>query len=105
MKARILVGRNIRRLRVACGFPQEALGYAAGCEPSYIGRIERGGENVGIDLLEKIASVLGVEVGELLAPFDGDLPPGLPAGRKPSEPAPPEKPKRARRAFKAAPPR
>ena len=83
MKARVLVGRNIRRLRVECGFTQEALGYAAGCEPSYIGRIERGHENVGVDLLEAIAEVLGTEIADLFTLPAGELLPGLRAGRKP----------------------
>ncbi len=85
MMARALVGRNIRRLRVAKGLSQEALGLAAGCEPSYVGRVERGRENPTVDLLEAIAKALG---DPLAAFFDvagarGPLKPGLPAGRKP----------------------
>lgn len=91
MKARVLVGRNIRRLRVECGFSQEALGYAAGCEPSYIGRIERGGENVGVDLLEAIVAVLGAEIADLFALPAGELVPGLPPGRKPRTSNPADK--------------
>lgn len=85
MKARALVGRNIRRLRVHEGLSQEALGLAAGCEPSYVGRVERGCENPTVDLLEAIAAALGAPIAAL---FDrvgerGPLKPGLPAGRKP----------------------
>lgn len=84
MRARALVGRNIRRLRVAKGITQEALGLAAGCEPSYVGRLERGGENPSVDLLEALAKALG---DPLAALFDqaggvGALKPGLPPGRK-----------------------
>lgn len=80
----MLVGRNIRRLRVAKGLTQEALGHAASCEPSYVGRLERGTENPSIDLLEAISKALG---DPLTALFDaagarGPLKPGLRAGRK-----------------------
>lgn len=85
MKARALVGRNIRRLRVAKGISQEALGLAAGCEPSYVGRVERGRENPTVDLLEAIAAALGDPIGALFDPAGerGLLRAGLPAGRKP----------------------
>lgn len=89
MKARVLVGRNIRRLRVECGLSQEALGHAAGCEPSYVGRIERGGENVGVDLLEALATALDVEVAAFFTESGGGLLPGLQPGRKPKVSAPP----------------
>lgn len=86
MKARSLVGLNLRRLRLARGMSQEKVGLSAGCEPSYIGRIERGGENPTVDLLEAIAAVLDEHVVALFHPLpDGAaLPPGLPPGRKPS---------------------
>lgn len=82
----MLVGRNLRRLRVARGISQEALGLAAGCEPSYVGRLERGTENPSVDLLEAVANVLGDPVAALFdsAGARGPLKPGLPAGRKPS---------------------
>ena len=83
MKARVLVGRNIRRLRVARQLPQEALGVAAGIEPSYVGRVERGRENVSVDLLEALAAALGVEIGAFFTLSGGELLPGLRAGRKP----------------------
>ena len=86
MKARSLVGLNLRRLRLARGMSQEKVGLSAGCEPSYIGRIERGGENPSVDLLEAIAAVLDAHIVTLFYPLpDGEpLPPGLPPGRKPS---------------------
>ncbi len=85
MKARSLVGRNLRRLRVAKGLSQEALGLVAGCEPSYPGRLERGQENPTVDLLEAFASALDVGIAALFEPIaPGALPPGLKPGRKPS---------------------
>ena len=87
MKARSLVGLNLRRLRVARGVTAEAVGLLVGCEPSYIGRIERGGENPSVDLLEAIATALGEHVVALFHPLpEGEaLPPGLPPGRKPTQ--------------------
>ena len=70
MKARLLVGRNLRRLRVAQGVSHGALGLAAGCEPSYVGRIERGRENPSVDLLELLTKTLNAGVIELFEPLD-----------------------------------
>lgn len=87
MNARSLVGLNLRRLRVARELTQEALGLAAGCEPSYVGRIERGEENPTVDLLEAFARALDEHIGVLFAPVPpgSKLAPGLPPGRKPAE--------------------
>ena len=84
MKARSLVGRNVRRLRVAKGLSQEALGLSAGCEPSYIGRVERGRENPTVDLLEAIAKALKADIAALFEPVTpgSTLLPGLAPGRK-----------------------
>ena len=70
---------------MALGLSQEALGLAAGCEPSYVGRIERGRENPGVDLLESVASVLAVPIAALFEPVkDGaKAPTGLTPGPKP----------------------
>ncbi|ULO25549.1 helix-turn-helix domain-containing protein [Methylocystis sp. SB2] len=85
MKARQLVGWNLRRLRVAKGLSQEALGLMAGCEPSYVGRIERGRENTTIETLENLAHTLGIQLSDFfVAPEPGDRKPSpLRAGRKP----------------------
>lgn len=84
MKARTLVGRNIRRLRVANGVSQEGLGLSAGCEPSYVGRVERGSENPTVDLLEALAKALKADVADLFVPVPrgSKMPPGLAPGRK-----------------------
>jgi Helix-turn-helix. len=85
MKARSLVGLNLRRLRLAHSLSQEALGLAAACEPSYVGRIERGRENPTVDLLEAFAAVLEEPIGALFEPRPAGalLPPGMTPGRKP----------------------
>lgn len=60
------LGRNLRRLRVARGLTQEALGGRADTDPKYLGAVERGQVNIGLDKIELLADALGVDVSELL---------------------------------------
>lgn len=84
MDARRQVGWNLRRLRVAKGMSQERLALEAGIDRAYVGRVERGSENVTLDRIEALAKTLGVEVSQLFREVeDGSpLPKPLPAGRK-----------------------
>lgn len=84
MDARTIIGWNLRRLRVACGLSQERLALAAGIDRAYVGRVERGSENVTITTLEAMARALSVPVADLLVAPDPDAPPPLPlrAGRR-----------------------
>lgn len=85
MDVRAIIGWNVRHLRVAKGLSQERLALETGIDRSYIGRVERGSENVTVATLEAVAAVLEVEVAALFAKpenTEGPLP-GLPAGRKP----------------------
>lgn len=61
----IALGAKIRTVRQAKGFSQEAFAAEAGLGRSYYGGIERGERNVAALNLVQIATVLGVEVGEL----------------------------------------
>jgi len=63
----IQLGNNIRKYRKAKGWSQEELAFQAGLDRTYIGSIERGERNVAALNLVKIAKVLEVPVGELLA--------------------------------------
>ena len=85
MDARGIVGWNLRRLRVARGLSQERLALAAGIDRAYVGRVERGSENVTITTLEAMASALVVPLAELFAepPSGAPRPQPLRAGRKP----------------------
>jgi transcriptional regulator with XRE-family HTH domain len=87
MDARRLVGWNLRRLRVAKELTIEELAHQAGVGESYLSRLERGEENVGIVLLSKLARVLGAHLTELVVePAPGDKPPQrLKAGRRPTK--------------------
>jgi transcriptional regulator with XRE-family HTH domain len=78
MKARALVARNIRRLRVKRGVSQENLAVDAGIDRSYMSRIERELENPTIAVLERIALALETEIGELFVPALAREPPPKP---------------------------
>lgn len=84
MEARAIIGWNLRRLRVARGLSQERLALAAGIDRAYVGRVERGSENVTIATLEAMAVALAVPVAALLTePVPGaDRPRPLRAGRR-----------------------
>ena len=63
---RIIVGQNIRRLRMAQGWSQEQLAFEVELHRTYIGDIERGKRNVSVVNLQKIADGLGVTAADLL---------------------------------------
>lgn len=60
-------GRNVRAARVAIGLSQEAFADLCGLDRSYMGGVERGDRNVGIDNIEKIAKALKAAPGELMS--------------------------------------
>lgn len=83
MRGRELVGKNIKRLRVAKGVSQEQLAFDAAIDRSYLGGIERCDENPSVDTLDKIASVLCIDLAELFEPIaPGASLAGLKPGRK-----------------------
>jgi transcriptional regulator with XRE-family HTH domain len=86
MEARVLVGWNVRRIRVSKGVSQERLAFDANVDRSYLGGLERGEHNPTVDVLERIANVLDISLQDLFSEYDpevGDLD-GLPPGRKPN---------------------
>ncbi|WP_407185351.1 helix-turn-helix domain-containing protein [Bradyrhizobium centrosematis] len=78
-------GLHVRRIHVQRGIPLEQLAYDAGVDGSYMSRLERQQANPTVDLLDRLADTLGVEVSELFVrPSKGSPPPAtLPKGRKP----------------------
>lgn len=66
-EARTRVGLNVRRVRRAHGISQERLAELSGGNTKHIGQIERGEVNVGLDVLDRVASALGVDVADLFA--------------------------------------
>ncbi|NLR98878.1 helix-turn-helix transcriptional regulator [Rhizobium sp. P38BS-XIX] len=84
MDTREIIGWNLRRLRVAKGISQERLALEAAIDRAYVGRVERGEENVTVATLEALANVLGERVAELFVEPAKDAKPTPPlrAGRK-----------------------
>lgn len=66
MDVRARLGRNLRRLRDAKGWSQEAYADEAGIHRTYVSDIERGARNPTIMIIEKLARPFGVSTGSLL---------------------------------------
>jgi transcriptional regulator with XRE-family HTH domain len=66
MRLEVIVGQNVRRLRLAKGLSQEALAAEVGVDMRYLGGIERGQENPTIKVVGNIAKALGVHPSTLL---------------------------------------
>jgi transcriptional regulator with XRE-family HTH domain len=66
MNIREVFARNLRKARHARGLSQEALAYEAGIDRTYISALERGVYSATIVMVDKLATVLGVEPGALL---------------------------------------
>ena len=84
MDVRETIGWNLRRLRVAKGLSQERLALESEIDRSYVGRVERGKENVTVSTLAAFARVLEVDVSALFSPIDPNAqkPNALQSGRK-----------------------
>ena len=65
---RRVLAANVRRLRKAQGFSQEAFAEACGLHRTYVGAIERAERNVSIDNIERMARALATPSHELLKP-------------------------------------
>lgn len=85
MDARTRVAWNLRRIRVERGLSQENLAVDADVDRSYISGMERQEFNPTVDLLDRLAVALDVDVSRLLdAPAVGtDAPKPLKSGRRP----------------------
>ncbi len=64
MEIREVFARNLRRQRAAKGLSQEALAHEADVDRTYISSLERGVYAATIDMVGKLADVLGVEPDE-----------------------------------------
>ena len=63
----VSLGETIRRLRIAQGISQEKLALLAEVDRSYVGRVERGDNNVAVLTLKRLADALGMTISELMA--------------------------------------
>ena len=62
----VTLGAAIRRVRNERGLSQEQVAHAAEVDVSYLGRVERGDNNVAVLKLQGIASALGLTLSELM---------------------------------------
>tara|TARA_Y100000588_G_scaffold392274_1_gene503542 strand:+ start:491 stop:754 length:264 start_codon:yes stop_codon:yes gene_type:complete len=62
----IKIGKIIRELRASQGYSQEEFAAISGLGRTYMGRIERGEQNISIQNLIRVALALKVEVGALI---------------------------------------
>jgi len=60
-----MVGLNIKKYREKKDLSQERLAFEADLHRAYIGQIERGEKNIGLQNLEKIAKALGIRISDL----------------------------------------
>jgi transcriptional regulator with XRE-family HTH domain len=67
MKLRKVVSRNITLARVEAGLSKKQFAVKLKADPSNVARIESGRQNLTLDMLERIAKVLGVSAVDLLA--------------------------------------
>lgn len=66
MEIRETLAFNLRKLRQAQGLSQEELAYRAEIDRTYISSLERCVYAATIDVVDKLAKILGVEAGDLL---------------------------------------
>ncbi len=64
---KIIVGRNVRRLRQAKNMTQEQLAFEAKIDLTYAGGIERGRRNPSLMVMARIAEALGADLSDLIA--------------------------------------
>lgn len=66
MDIRDVLALNLRRLRQAKGLSQEELAHQAEIDRTYVSALERSVYAAGIDVVDRLARVLGVEAADLL---------------------------------------
>jgi transcriptional regulator with XRE-family HTH domain len=66
----IAFGRSVRKCREARGMTQEDLAEAAGLDRSYISGVERGGRNLSLGSIARIAKALGTAISDLTRGID-----------------------------------
>ncbi|MDR2155528.1 MAG: helix-turn-helix transcriptional regulator [Burkholderiaceae bacterium] len=63
-------GQAVKAYRVACGLTQEQLADAADLHPGYLGAVERGEKNIGLQNIIALARALAVPPSGLMAVLD-----------------------------------
>ena len=63
-------GRNLRAIRKSKGFSQERLAHDAEIDRSYVGKIERGEDNITLEKIYVFARLLECSPKDLIADFN-----------------------------------
>ncbi len=84
MTARARIAWNLRRIRTARQISQEHLAVDANVDRTYVSGIEREEFNPAVDILDRIARALDIDISELFARIDPDeiAPSTLKRGRR-----------------------
>jgi transcriptional regulator with XRE-family HTH domain len=69
---RLMLSRNLKRLRAAREISQERLAELAGFHRTYVSQLERMVTNVSIDNLASLAKALEARPAELMAEIEGE---------------------------------
>ena len=68
IKNRLLLAKNIKKLRLKNKYGREELSLLLGLDNSYISKIEKGRINITIDKLSSIAEFFSVKIADLFKP-------------------------------------
>lgn len=66
MNIRVKFGKRVRAERLKLDLSQEELAHEADSNRTYISDVERGTRNPSIEVVERIARALNVNIGDLL---------------------------------------
>lgn len=66
MDVRVRVGLNLQNARRQRGLSQEELAHLASVHQTYLSGVERGKRNPTIEVLDRLASVLGIDIERLV---------------------------------------
>ena len=66
MDVRQILGKNMRRIRVAAGLSQDEIAVRMGVEQTYVSGLERGVRNPTLTTLDRAATALNVKITHLL---------------------------------------
>jgi len=67
MESRQILAENLKKYRSECGYSQEDLAHRAELDRTYISALERSRYSASLDVIDKLASALGVKSSDLLA--------------------------------------
>jgi transcriptional regulator with XRE-family HTH domain len=64
MDIKLKIGKRIKELRGELGISQEAFGFKAGIDRTYVSDLENGRRNVSSEILEKVINALEISFAE-----------------------------------------